>query len=357
MKKFTLLLSFIACVAMVSAQNLVQNGSFEAWTGNVPNNWTMLTGGSGATAATNIVLNGTTSCKVAPTATTNWSQSTITVVPGKTYELSISYYIASGDGTDARLWCNFKNSTAFFTEQELVDTGLYPKLRGPGNANSSGANYFPDEKGAWKTYTTSFIAPANAVNFDFQFRTYNGATVYWDKLSLTSSTPTITVNPTTPLSGFTYAVGEGPSAEQSFTVEGADLTNDIIITPPTNYEISETTGTGFTSSAITLAQSAGAVASTTIYIRLKENLAVGEYNNETITISSTGATDETVICNGEVTTTTGLVNTSADKTIKTTEYYNLQGTQIAEPIQGQTCIKKVTFENGSVETSKVVVKK
>jgi hypothetical protein len=111
--------------------------------------------------------------------------------------------------------------------------------------------------------------------------------------------PTITVSTAT-LTGFTYVFGSGPSTEQTFTVEGSDLTNDIILTAPANYEISETSGGGYTS-PITLTQGGGAVSSTTIYIRLKIGLAVNTYNSEVITASSTGATDKTLTSNGEVT--------------------------------------------------------
>ena len=55
---------------------------------------------------------------------------------------------------------------------------------------------------------------------------------------------------------------------QSYTVSGSSLgSNNIVITPPSNYLISLQQNTGYTSS-ITLNQSGGTVASTTIYVRL-----------------------------------------------------------------------------------------
>ena len=39
----------------------------------------------------------------------------------------------------------------------------------------------------------------------------------------------------------------------------------------------------------------------TIYVRLKSGLSAGDYNSEVITISSTGASNETVTCSGTVT--------------------------------------------------------
>lgn len=117
-----------------------------------------------------------------------------------------------------------------------------------------------------------------------------------------TSAPSPTINASTSsLTGFTYVEGSGPSAEQSFTVEGSDLTNDITVTAPTNYEISETSGSGFTNS-ITLTQSSGSVATTTIYVRLASGLtAAGSPYNETANITSTGATQVDVDFNGTVT--------------------------------------------------------
>ncbi|MCF8367650.1 MAG: fibronectin type III domain-containing protein [Bacteroidales bacterium] len=110
--------------------------------------------------------------------------------------------------------------------------------------------------------------------------------------------PSISINPFT-LTGFTYVEGYGPSTEQSFDVEGSDLTADIEITAPSDYEISETTSTGFTN-AITLDFGTGTVALTTIYVRLKATLAAGDYNLEEISLTSTDATDKIVYCSGTV---------------------------------------------------------
>jgi len=114
------------------------------------------------------------------------------------------------------------------------------------------------------------------------------------------SLSTITVTPTL-LSGFSYVEGLGPSGEQSFDISGSDLTADISITPPANYEISIGTGGSFVpTDPIILFHSGGVVSSTPIYVRLKAGLALGEYNGENITATSTGADNKTVTCNGAV---------------------------------------------------------
>lgn len=111
-------------------------------------------------------------------------------------------------------------------------------------------------------------------------------------------TPTIVVTPTS-LVGFTYEEGSGPSTSQSFTVEGVNLTSDITITPPTNYEISSD-DVNFQATAITLTQTGGNVATTTLYTRLEAGLSAGDYNGQQITAAATGATDQTVTLDGNV---------------------------------------------------------
>ena len=107
--------------------------------------------------------------------------------------------------------------------------------------------------------------------------------------------PIVFVDPSA-LNGFSHFVGT-PSAEQSFEVSGEFLTNDVVITAPGDYEVSETSGTGF-SSTVTLTPTTGTVAATTIYVRL--NGTAANYNqNGDVLIESTGASDETVSLEGE----------------------------------------------------------
>ncbi|MCK9453047.1 MAG: fibronectin type III domain-containing protein [Bacteroidales bacterium] len=119
------------------------------------------------------------------------------------------------------------------------------------------------------------------------------------KIGALPSTPTISLSPTS-LSGFTYAQGNGPSAEQTFTVSGSNLMADINIAATTNYEISKTSGSGY-ATPLTFAQTDGTVAETTVYVRLKAGLAVRDYNGEEITATSSGAENKIVTCSGSVT--------------------------------------------------------
>ncbi|MDY0076981.1 MAG: DUF5689 domain-containing protein [Bacteroidales bacterium] len=112
--------------------------------------------------------------------------------------------------------------------------------------------------------------------------------------------PYISVSPAT-LNGFTYEIGNGPSAEQSFTVSALNLTEDLSLDAPANYEMSLASGASFVAAdPIELSPIDGTVAETSIYVRLKAGLVAGTYNGEMITASSDGATDKTVTLNGNV---------------------------------------------------------
>ncbi|NVO18463.1 MAG: chitobiase/beta-hexosaminidase C-terminal domain-containing protein [Bacteroidetes bacterium] len=170
-------------------------------------------------------------------------------------------------------------------------------------------NADPTTASAHTTETGSFAAGAFTgsitgltVNTSYKVRAYainSAGTSYGDPLTFTTSaSPSITVSTNT-LTGFTYT-GAGPSAEQTFTVSGTNLTAPLVVAPATDYEVSLSTGTGFTT-PISLTPSSGTVSTTTIYVRLKGGLAIGTYSTlENIVASSTTAS-QTIACSGSVT--------------------------------------------------------
>lgn len=141
--------------------------------------------------------------------------------------------------------------------------------------------------------TTTLYVPVGSLSAYTAINAWNAFTT---KLSMTVSVSQGT------LSGFNYTYGSGPSAEQNFTVGGSNLANGVTITPSTNFEISTGTGGSFVPSGnITLNQSGGTVATTTINIRLKAGLPAGSYSNEKVTISSNWLPAQNVSCSGSVT--------------------------------------------------------
>lgn len=122
----------------------------------------------------------------------------------------------------------------------------------------------------------------------------------WAGIAGTGTPPDLTVNPTS-LSGFNYVVMSGPSAEQSFTVSGSGLSGNIIVAPPSTFEVSTGTGSSFVpTNPIQLVPSSGTVSNKTIYVRLKAGLPIGNYDNQIVSVSTSGASSQSVICNGKV---------------------------------------------------------
>jgi hypothetical protein len=178
MRKITLFLSLVFCVMLTQAQNLLTNPGFETWTSaTAPDGWLFDKTTATLTKESVVKKTGAASLKIVTTAT-YWVTQNIPVVAGKTYTLTLSYYINGGDGTDFRIWSNFYNlngTTQVWNTMNLSDSLA---LKGPGGNLSTA--YFPNETGAWKTYSYDVVAPQNFTNFSFQVRTYTGSTIYLD---------------------------------------------------------------------------------------------------------------------------------------------------------------------------------
>jgi hypothetical protein len=127
------------------------------------------------------------------------------------------------------------------------------------------------------------------------------AAVEFDQLYLTvsggASAPTI-ITSLSNLTSFTQTSAT-PSAEQTYTVSGDNLTADVSIAPPTGYEISTATGGAFSATnPITLTQSGGNLVGepVTIYVRQSAS-SLGAVSGN-ITHTSTGANNPNVAVSG-----------------------------------------------------------
>jgi endonuclease/exonuclease/phosphatase family metal-dependent hydrolase len=133
----------------------------------------------------------------------------------------------------------------------------------------------------------------------------NRATTGIDDFSLTftpaSSSPTLGVSPSA-ITNLNYTEGAGPSAAQTFIVAGNNLTANVSVTPPTNFEIS-TDGITYTSTALTLSPASGSV-NQTVYSRLKSGLTPNSFTGS-VSVSSTGATSQSATLAGTVYASTG----------------------------------------------------
>ena len=129
------------------------------------------------------------------------------------------------------------------------------------------------------------------------------------KLNVTYCTAGPNITTTGTLTAFSSLVGV-PSAVQTYTVAGTSLTDPIILTAPTGFQIS-TDGTNYYTT-LNLAPTGGTVVSTTIYVRLYSTTE-GSYNGN-ITHTSIGATPVDVPASGTVSLCTTATLTAAEDT-------------------------------------------
>jgi hypothetical protein len=108
-----------------------------------------------------------------------------------------------------------------------------------------------------------------------------------------SANPLVTVTPFISITGTLSDFGSVPvgstSSEQTYTVGGSNLTNDITVTAPAHFQISKMSGSGFGSS-LTFYQTGGTVVDSTVYVRFAPTTTGNKSSN--ITHTSTGATTQ-----------------------------------------------------------------
>ncbi len=136
--------------------------------------------------------------------------------------------------------------------------------------------------------------------YNYVVRATDGANTSADSNSITVTTsatsPEITAVGTPGAMTTTFGTA---SAAESFTVSGTDLTEGILVTPPSGFEVSTSIGSGY--AATLTVGGAGTVANTTVYIRLAADTLGGTYSGNVV-LSSAGATDV------DVATTASTVN-------------------------------------------------
>ena len=125
-----------------------------------------------------------------------------------------------------------------------------------------------------------------------------------------------TINLTGTLTAFSKCVGS-PSAAQTFTVSGSNLTANLVVAAYTNLEYS-LNGTTY-SASLSLTPTSGSVAATIIYVRM--TTASASLTSGNISLSSTNATTRIVAVSGTVSaspTITGSTSLHVGQTITLT---------------------------------------
>jgi hypothetical protein len=199
-------------------------------------------------------------------------------------------------------------------------TTIYDIFGVPGEDGSGTAHEFEDGRAERKSTVTAPNPTWNASEWNIDNDSGGGDGAQdapggfdpgeWIGLSV-GNDPVVTVG--SDISGLDYFEGYGPSSESSFSVDGINLTQDITVTVSTNFEISLTSGSGFTNSLNVLSDQSG-TASATIYVRLASGLTPDTYTGNA-SVTTTGAGSQTVSLTGTV--------TAADPQITVTAYLDV----------------------------------
>jgi Peptidase family C25/Calx-beta domain len=142
--------------------------------------------------------------------------------------------------------------------------------------------------------------------------TLNAANVFVDDVVVYNAVPAA-VGISTSLNTLpdfgTVSVGSN-SAEQSYTVSGTNLTTDITVTAPADFQVSTTGGGVGFGSAVTLTQVAGLVNAQTVFVRFAPGSPGSKSGN--ITHSSSGTATKNVAVTG---TAVSVLNVTTDPTV------------------------------------------
>lgn len=142
-----------------------------------------------------------------------------------------------------------------------------------------------------------------AFGFFAESSSASNAKLFIDDIEYLNALPAaITVPSPTSLSGFSTPSGT-PSASQSFTVGGSNLTANLVVTAPADYEVSDQTA-GIWGPTVTYTPTSGTVASQTVNVRIKSAAGVGTPSGN-VAITSTGATTQNVAVSGIVSAASG----------------------------------------------------
>ncbi len=192
-------------------------------------------------------------------------------------------------------------SVTFFTSTDGSTWTSQPT--GDSGAFATGTSSYTFSGGTTVTKTVILtglnIAAGSQLYAKWNFNTTGGSSqgLGLDDVSLTASAAaTINTADTGSLAPFSTTAGT-PSTAQTFTATGANLTADITVTAPADFEVA-TDGATFGETA-TITQSGGS-ASGTVSVRIKAAATAGAKSGN-IVLSSTGATDVNVPVTGTVT--------------------------------------------------------
>gem|GEM_PF-3299022 len=203
-----------------------------------------------------------------------------------------------GNGTNRIIVVSPNSPTTFVPTDGVPVTGVNANYTAATNQGSGNVVVYDGTGSGNNVVTVTGLNQATQYYFTvYEYNVGTGTSQnYLTSPGVTGNASTISIIPTIIVSqtGFNGAFGNeavgSTSPAQQFTVTGIYLTNDIVITAPANFGISTTNGGPYLSS-ITLPQSGGNVAATTVYAAFAPTVANGATGSQNITLASVGVTN------------------------------------------------------------------
>ena len=165
--------------------------------------------------------------------------------------------------------------------------------------------------------TTIFVAfhPSSVTSYsDVLTFSTNGVTdidINLSGVGIAAAIPAITLSANSLIPFAATLPGTISLEEQSYTISATQLAGNLIVTPPTDFEISKTTSIGFTGSPLTFIPSSGAV-SVTVFVRFHPTQL--KFYNARISNESSGAITKYIVVQGTGAENTSLLDSAANST-------------------------------------------
>ena len=291
--------------------------SFTAWTSPSTNSWSSVavsTGTIPAATSTTVssaafssgtsggVQNGNTNIQFLSTGTTDNSSSIA-------LDLNLNFTGRNAGNL------SFDAATVFNSTGNRAGTlRVYSSINGTSWTEITGTNLpFTANNNLAKSAAINIALPAtinNQANVKLRFYYHNGGTAISPtgsrpKISIdnvlvtsTSTGPNLSVNPIS-IAGLSYFTGNGPSEASTYNLLGSSLTGDITVTPPANFEISNTSSTTGFVNFLTISPVSGSINST-IYVRLIAGLSANSYSGNITHSGGGSATSPSLSVSGSV---------------------------------------------------------
>ena len=189
---------------------------------------------------------------------------------------------------DQNININTNGTTLTVTESEIADSREWKY-----STTSNGSFVSFETPQTDLSYTPNFST--SGTYYIACFSTKDSETVKSNEVIIvvnSGTSPLVTLSETSLVFG--YVTAGTTSTAQTYTVEGSNLTSDIIITAPSGFEVSEY-GTTYVSS-LTLTQTSGTVSQTTIHVQFTP--AAEQAYSGNVSHESTGATTVNLAVSG-----------------------------------------------------------